>query len=199
MLCADRRTGHTGYGRHNKGRQRRTAANRVRESFGHPFEKNAMLSKRDQVLIGYRYVAQKQTGQGAYISPGLGQWETNPQYWQCRILADRAKFKAAPKLFVADKKSMGSDADLTEYLSSLCMDQATTLLFSRIKGKDFRRQLLIPPYYLRRSYVPGKAATTWGNGDLGIVAQFIGIDPSTNADSPVADWETDWAIPGWKP
>ncbi|KAJ7152195.1 hypothetical protein C8R43DRAFT_1106996 [Mycena crocata] len=29
MLCADRRTGHTGYGRHNKGRQRRTAAVRL--------------------------------------------------------------------------------------------------------------------------------------------------------------------------
>ncbi|KAJ6540703.1 hypothetical protein B0H19DRAFT_1269250 [Mycena capillaripes] len=187
-------------------------------AFAHPLAVKPELNKRDQVLIGYRYVqphvaaeynkygtltsviaSQEQTGPGAYVSPGLGEWETNPQYWQCRILADSAKFNAAPKIFVPLETPLLSGTALTTWLSARRMNQANTLLFSRINGDPIHRQLLIPPYYLRRSYLADKAAPVWGNGDLGLVAQCIPRDTSLNANSEAADWGNQWMIPGWRP
>ncbi|KAJ7107914.1 hypothetical protein C8R44DRAFT_744487 [Mycena epipterygia] len=186
-------------------------------AFAHPVHANSDLTERvNHVLIGYRYVppevaaeynakgtltsiiaSQEQTGPGAYISPGLGEWQTSASYWQCRILADHDKFAAAPKFFMPDT-TMRTGSVLTNYLATVHQDPTKTLLFSKINGDSAHRQLLIPTYYLPRSSVPKKAAPNWGSGDLGITAQCIAQDATLNAASPVADWESDWKIPGWQ-
>ncbi|KAJ6583468.1 hypothetical protein DFH09DRAFT_1075878 [Mycena vulgaris] len=186
-------------------------------TFAHPLHVNSGLTPRvNHVLIGYRYVppevaaeynakgtltsiiaSQEQTGPGAYISPGLGQWQTSASYWQCRILADHDKFYAAPKFFIPDT-TMRTGSALTSYLATVHQDPTKTLLFSKITGDPAHRQLLIPTYYLPRSYDQKKAAPNWGSGDLGITAQCIPQDATLNADSPIANWESDWKIPGWQ-
>ncbi|KAJ7155041.1 hypothetical protein C8R46DRAFT_1296110 [Mycena filopes] len=194
----------------------------IRAAVGHPIHHNLTIHEPRQVnyvLIGYRYVpqavaaeynargtltsitaSQQQTGPGAYLSPALNQWQTPPDYWQCVIFADSAKFQPAPKLFVPEQMPPLRDAALSSWMAkTVRMDQRTTLLFSVINGSPQRyRQLLISQYYLPRSYVPDKAANNWGSGDLGL--QVICVPKTDNSiNYGAVDWGTTWLIPGWQP
>ncbi|KAJ7154491.1 hypothetical protein C8R46DRAFT_1041529 [Mycena filopes] len=194
----------------------------IHATVGHPIHQNSTIHQARQanyVLLGYRYVAQEvaaeynkrgtltsikasqeQTGPGAYLSPALGQWDTPPDYWQCVILADNAKFQPAPKLFVPEQVPPLRDAVLSSWMAyTVRMDQRTTLLFSVINGSPQRyRQLFIPQYYLPRSNVPGKAADNWGPGDLGLQVKCVPKTDNSINYGPV-NWGANWQIPGWQP
>ncbi|KAF8950342.1 hypothetical protein BDZ97DRAFT_1934162 [Flammula alnicola] len=142
-----------------------------------PLDEQRFQNHAQHEIIGYRYVrpgvAEEynkagtltavaangvQTGEGAYLSPGLGQWDHDSADWTCVITADIDKMHQLPKLWILSQDHTAAhcfykrhENNLNGYIHHAHMDPARMLLFSYITGLDPPAlQMLIP------------AATSWG-------------------------------------
>lgn len=147
-----------------------------------------------------------QLGEGAYLSPGPGQWTVAADYWLCLVTADSDQIKAVPKLWIPEFLPQpgppppppaglfyaNGAAARNAYIVKNKMDPAKTLLFSKISGSNpILYQLLIPPGYLKGSGLMG------GFKNSGLVPN-VACYPKTTDKLPTssAPWGT-WAIPGF--
>lgn len=130
------------------------------------------LAKRGKnIIIGYRTVSPEQAanynkagtvtddgnrigtqiGNGAYTTPGRGEFPGAPNAWYCVILADEDAVDRVSKAWVP--KSFGGvelwfkNSAVDEYIKKLdsSWDPAKTLRMSRIDGNEDVLQMVIPP------------------------------------------------------
>jgi hypothetical protein len=169
-----------------------------------------VIEKRGQsIIIGYRYVEEKtaktynqhktltqiaangvQLGEGAYISPALGQWPVPADRWHCVILADQAKLAQVKKLYITPKSGnhvlFYNPTNLNAYIAKAQMDPKKTILFSVIKGLEPAQQMLLPPAFLK--------GALGASIDIGL---HVTCKPQHQSiGSAVVDWSK-WHIPGW--
>ncbi|KAJ4490972.1 hypothetical protein J3R30DRAFT_3427671 [Lentinula aciculospora] len=144
----------------------------------------------DELIAGYRYVIKakaeeynkaktltvipattKSIGEGAYLSPRLGEFpgKLDDTYWECIIIANKAKMLDAltPKLFVDDNAAISAQPmKLFLYAHKKGFQIGKTILFSRHFVFKNTLQMLIPPEFLVNS--PSNPSKPAGQNSLGL-------------------------------
>ncbi|KAJ7094298.1 hypothetical protein C8R44DRAFT_749492 [Mycena epipterygia] len=176
---------------------------------------NSLGRRASKVLIGYRYVSAekaaeynsygtltavgasgRQLGEGAYLSPNINEYNVASTYWQCLILADESKFNSVQKLYIPQSSNAWfSSRRLRSFITNAGLDPERTVLFAKIDGDpDQHVQMLIPPYFLRRS---PRFHGDYGRGDLGIEVICVPKSEQSTNYFGIANWGAEWRIPGW--
>ncbi|KAJ3898287.1 hypothetical protein F5879DRAFT_1026645 [Lentinula edodes] len=171
----------------------------------------------DELIVGYRYVSKekadeynkagtltaipattKSIGEGAYLSPRLGEFPGNPDqsYWECIVFGEKSKILDAqtPKLFVDDKAAISFKRfKLLLYANKRGYELGKTLLFSRHFVLQDNLQMLIPPVFLVKS--PSDPSRPAGENRLGLRIHCTPLG-GLGENMPAADWHS-WNIHDW--
>ncbi|KAJ3875236.1 hypothetical protein F5051DRAFT_505344 [Lentinula edodes] len=188
--------------------------------------REAISPAPDELTVGYRYVSRekadeynkagtltaipattKSIGEGAYLSPRLGEFPGNPDqsYWEvmshvhkilCIVFGKRSKILDAqtPKLFVDDKAAISFKRfKLLLYANKRGYELGKTLLFSRHFMLQDNIQMLIPPVFLvKSSSDPSRPA---GENSLGLRIHCTPLG-GLGKNRPAANWHS-WKIHDW--
>ncbi|KAJ3803903.1 hypothetical protein F5876DRAFT_71068 [Lentinula aff. lateritia] len=202
--------------------------------------REAISPASDELTVGYRYVSRekadeynkagtltaipattKSIGEGAYLSPRLGEFPGNPDqsYWevmshlhkilvvrniekgsllfaQCIVFGKKSKIldTQTPKLFVDDKAAISFKRfKLLLYANKRGYELGKTLLFSRHFMLQDNIQMLIPPMFLIKS--PSNPSRPAGANSLGLRIHCTPLG-GLGKNRPAADW-LGWKIHDW--
>ncbi|KAJ3981913.1 hypothetical protein F5890DRAFT_1611509 [Lentinula detonsa] len=171
----------------------------------------------DELIAGYRYVSKtkadeyneagtltvipattKSIGEGAYLSPRLGEFpgKLDETYWECVIFAQKSKILSQlnPKFFVDDKAAISAQpTKLFLYAHKHGFEIGKTVLFSRHFVFKNTLQMLIPPIFLVKS--PSNPSRPAGTNSLGLRIHCVPLG-GLGKNRPAADWQN-WSIHNW--
>lgn len=179
---------------------------------------------RKKFLLGYRAVPKKigeeyleqgtltavqangiQLGEDAYLSPVVADWSASDSNWQCAVFVDADKLVEVPKLYIPPYATRDRfylfDAEgahnRESYIALHGFDPAHTILASFIAGdgQTPRRQIMIPPAFLKKRQRGLYSMPGAGTSDLGIVLD-CGETAQMRRYTDVADWTIfgDWDL-----
>ncbi|KAJ3771686.1 hypothetical protein FB446DRAFT_789377 [Lentinula raphanica] len=171
----------------------------------------------DELIVGYRYVVKekadeyndvgtltaipattKSIGEGAYLSPRLGEYygKLGDNYHECVIFAKKTKIhEMSPKPFFIDDNSVISakPAKLFLYAHKHGVEIGKTVLFSRHFIYTKTLQMLIPPVFLVKS--PSNPTRPAGENTLGLRVHCVPLG-GLGKNRPAADWHA-WNVHNW--
>ncbi|KAJ3864172.1 hypothetical protein EV359DRAFT_81661 [Lentinula novae-zelandiae] len=181
------------------------------------YPREAIGPAPDELIVGYRYVSKakadeynkagtltaipattKSIGEGAYLSPRLGEFpgKLDQTYWECIIIGEKSKILnvQTPELFVDDPAAISAQpVKLLLYAHKKGFEIGKTLLFSRHFVFQGTLQMLIPPMFLVKS--PSNPSRPAGANSLGLRIHCTPLG-GLGKNRPAADWYS-WKIHNW--